>query len=305
MENERRIEPVNKLELSKVVSNYSDELQPFISEYLDGSVDEMNESFDYLAEDDSPTHNPQEIDENDDAPNLPDYLPRQIRKVISFNNNFTAKNNRMPSIKEICMKFGITPQKAIELEEVAFSQSQLFLEDIKNDLGEATIDLNEEFDDPDDKLIPLEDLISDPNEADIPENAISDLFFTDSLKKYMSSRLSDKESRILKHRYGLEDTEPIKLRYFKDDEQLDEDLRLSAERIRQLEARALMKLRRPNNPMIINKSDNYEDDDNTLQVLISSPNPSGKLISDIIRLNKGMKKALVILVLFRFYFVSS
>ena len=286
MENERRIEPVNKLELSKVVSNYSDELQPFISEYLDGSVDEMNESFDYLAEDDSPTHNPQEIDENDDAPNLPDYLPRQIRKVISFNNNFTAKNNRMPSIKEICMKFGITPQKAIELEEVAFSQSQLFLEDIKNDLGEATIDLNEEFDDPDDKLIPLEDLISDPNEADIPENAISDLFFTDSLKKYMSSRLSDKESRILKHRYGLEDTEPIKLRYFKDDEQLDEDLRLSAERIRQLEARALMKLRRPNNPMIINKSDNYEDDDNTLQVLISSPNPSGKLISDIIRLNK-------------------
>ena len=276
MENERRIEPVNKLELSKVVSNYSDELQPFISEYLDGSVDEMNESFDYLAEDDSPTHNPQEIDENDDAPNLPDYLPRQIRKVISFNNNFTAKNNRMPSIKEICMKFGITPQKAIELEEVAFSQSQLFLEDIKNDLGEATIDLNEE----------LEDLISDPNEADIPENAISDLFFTDSLKKYMSSRLSDKESRILKHRYGLEDTEPIKLRYFKDDEQLDEDLRLSAERIRQLEARALMKLRRPNNPMIINKSDNYEDDDNTLQVLISSPNPSGKLISDIIRLNK-------------------
>ena len=286
MENERRIEPVNKLELSKVVSNYSDELQPFISEYLDGSVDEMNESFDYLAEDDSPTHNPQEIDENDDAPNLPDYLPRQIRKVISFNNNFTAKNNRMPSIKEICMKFGITPQKAIELEEVAFSQSQLFLEDIKNDLGEATIDLNEEFDDPDDKLIPLEDLISDPNEADIPENAISDLFFTDSLKKYMSSRLSDKESRILKHRYGLEDTEPKKLRYFKDDEQLDEDLRLSAERIRQLEARALMKLRRPNNPMIINKSDNYEDDDNTLQVLISSPNPSGKLISDIIRLNK-------------------
>ncbi len=286
MENERKIEPVNKLELSKVVSNYSDELQPFISEYLDGSVDEMNESFDYLAEDDSPTHNPQEIDENDDAPNLPDYLPRQIRKVISFNNNFTAKNNRMPSIKEICMKFGITPQKAIELEEVAFSQSQLFLEDIKNDLGEATIDLNEEFDDPDDKLIPLEDLISDPNEADIPENAISDLFFTDSLKKYMSSRLSDKESRILKHRYGLEDTEPIKLRYFKDDEQLDEDLRLSAERIRQLEARALMKLRRPNNPMIINKSDNYEDDDNTLQVLISSPNPSGKLISDIIRLNK-------------------
>ena len=286
MENERKIEPVNKLELSKVVSNYSDELQPFISEYLDGSVDEMNESFDYLAEDDSPTHNPQEIDENDDAPNLPDYLPRQIRKVISFNNNFTAKNNRMPSIKEICMKFGITPQKAIELEEVAFSQSQLFLEDIKNDLGEATIDLNEEFDDPDDKLIPLEDLISDPNEADIPENAISDLFFTDSLKKYMSSRLSDKESRILKHRYGLEDTEPKKLRYFKDDEQLDEDLRLSAERIRQLEARALMKLRRPNNPMIINKSDNYEDDDNTLQVLISSPNPSGKLISDIIRLNK-------------------
>ncbi len=286
MENERKIEPVNKLELSKVVSNYSDELQPFISEYLDGSVDEMNESFDYLAEDDSPTHNPQEIDENDDAPNLPDYLPRQIRKVISFNNNFTAKNNRMPSIKEICMKFGITPQKAIELEEVAFSQSQLFLEDIKNDLGEATIDLNEEFDDPDDKLIPLEDLISDPNEADIPENAISDLFFTDSLKKYMSSRLSDKESRILKHRYGLEDTETIKLRHFKDDEQLDEDLRVSAERIRQLEARALMKLRRPNNHMSINKSDNYEDDDNTLQVLISSPNPSGKLISDIIRLNK-------------------
>ena len=286
MENERKIEPVNKLELSKVVSNYSDELQPFISEYLDGSVDEMNESFDYLAEDDSPTHNPQEIDENDDAPNLPDYLPRQIRKVISFNNNFTAKNNRMPSIKEICMKFGITPQKAIELEEVAFSQSQLFLEDIKNDLGEATIDLNEEFDDPDDKLIPLEDLISDPNEADIPENAISDLFFTDSLKKYMSSRLSDKESRILKHRYGLEDTEPIKLRHFKDDEQLNEDLRLSAERIRQLEARALMKLRRPNNHMSINKSDNYEDDDKTLQVLISSPNPSGKLISDIIRLNK-------------------
>ena len=78
------------------------------------------------------------------------------------------------------------------------------------------------------------DLLEDPLSADAYENVI-DAVAGEQLRALLS-RLTDREHDVVRARFGF-DTEPQKL------VEIGEELGISAERVRQIEERALAKLR--------------------------------------------------------------
>ena len=71
-----------------------------------------------------------------------------------------------------------------------------------------------------------------------PEENVSKIDLKDQLLKVMDS-LEPREKTVLIKRYGLEDGEPMTL------EEIGAELNLSRERIRQIEEKALRKMRNP------------------------------------------------------------
>src|SRR5439155_19016135 len=82
----------------------------------------------------------------------------------------------------------------------------------------------------------LEDLIQDPSVTPVDEILIAQSF--EEQLQALLSQLDDKEKLIIERRFGLGDREPQTLA------EIGSDLHLSRERIRQIEERALGKLRR-------------------------------------------------------------
>src|SRR5262249_32872827 len=85
------------------------------------------------------------------------------------------------------------------------------------------------------------DMLSE-NEAQSPENLISVLKLHDELGEALHE-IGDREQMILELRYGLTGKNPMTL------EEVGKKLKLSRERIRQIEERALLRLRRVANRM--------------------------------------------------------
>ena len=288
MENERRIEPVNRAELEEVASSYSDELQPFIQEYLAEPTDEV---FDDLAEDDSQDHDPLQEHEEDisaekfsdldaETPlNLPNYLPKQVQNISNFSQDFLSRNNRMPSIEEISHQFGITIQKAQELTEVGLTQHESYLEDINKLLLNESTDANEEFEDVDDLILTLDNMLADPLDTDTPENITEKIDFnTRALKLLKDSSLSDREKKIIILRYGLGKGGDGKTRSAISTMGLGTNgQNLTRERIAQIEANGLRKLREsPNLPKSHSLIENMPDS--------HRPRNIPSLISDVIEI---------------------
>ena len=82
----------------------------------------------------------------------------------------------------------------------------------------------------------LEDLIRDPSVTPVDEVLIAHSF--EEQLQNLLSQLDEKERLIIERRFGLGDTEPQTLA------EIGSELNLSRERIRQIEERALGKLRR-------------------------------------------------------------
>ena len=82
----------------------------------------------------------------------------------------------------------------------------------------------------------LEEILEDESVAPIDDVLIAESF-EEQLQKLLS-QLDDKEKLIIERRFGLGDLEPQTLA------EIGADLKLSRERIRQIEGRALGKLRR-------------------------------------------------------------
>src|SRR2546426_8420044 len=88
----------------------------------------------------------------------------------------------------------------------------------------------------DEDEVHLEDLIRDPSVTPVDEILIAQSF-EEQLQKLLS-QLDEKERLIIERRFGLGDREPETLA------EIGSELNLSRERIRQIEERALGKLRR-------------------------------------------------------------
>ena len=129
------------------------------------------------------------------------------------------KFNRDATVAEIAKYMGITEKKVMEVET----------------LIKEPISLNTALNDEDDGT--LEDLIADPN-VDRPDDRIDNEILSKAIKTVLST-LDAREQEIIIARFGLDGNSPRTL------EQLGEVYGITKERIRQIEQKALKKLRHP------------------------------------------------------------
>jgi len=149
---------------------------------------------------------------------VPVHMVETINKLAQVQRGLLQDLGREPTIEEIAAELEVDPNKVTELQRIA--QDPVSLE---TPLGE------------DDST--LGDFVED-TEAVVPVEAASFKL----LQEYMAhalEALNERERTVLIMRYGLDDQPPRTL------EQVGEHFSVTRERIRQLETKALAKLRHP------------------------------------------------------------
>lgn len=150
---------------------------------------------------------------------IPVHMVETINKLLRTQRRMTQELNREPSIEELAAEMEMEPEK-IE-----------YVMKIKQDI--TSLDANVRDDD-DDSV--LGDFIED-EEAKSPEESAATQLLKEQVKD-MLGVLTDREQKILKMRFGLEDGKSHTL------EEVGQEFSVTRERIRQIEAKALSKLRK-------------------------------------------------------------
>jgi len=147
---------------------------------------------------------------------LPVHVADQVRKVTKTRRLLGQKLNRDPSIDEIALDIGITPERVQELLDLV--QDPISLETPIGD-GDSSV----------------ADLIPDTG-ADQPELETADRARSTELLEALA-KLQPRQRRVVIERFGLDGVRPRTL------EEVGSNLGITRERVRQLEARALRELR--------------------------------------------------------------
>jgi RNA polymerase primary sigma factor len=150
---------------------------------------------------------------------VPVHMIETINKLLRLSRRLAQEYGREPTSKEIGQKMGMSPEKVREIVKVA--QLPISLE----------LPMGEEEDSH------LGDFIEDRN-ALPPVDAASRQLLKEQIDEVLSS-LTHREQRVLQLRFGLEDGRSRTL------EEGGQEFQGTRERIRQIEAKALRKLRHP------------------------------------------------------------
>jgi RNA polymerase primary sigma factor len=147
---------------------------------------------------------------------LPVHVADQVRKVTKARRLLGQKLNRDPSLDEIAVEIGVTPERVQELLDLV--QDPVSLETPIGD-GDSMVS----------------DLIPDLS-ADQPETMTADRARASELMVALG-KLQPRQRRVVVERFGLDGVAPRTL------EEVGTNLGITRERVRQLEARALRELR--------------------------------------------------------------
>ena len=150
---------------------------------------------------------------------IPVHMVETINKVKKTNSQLLHQNGRDPTAEEIAEELDMPVEKVREILRVA--QEPVSLE----------TPIGEEEDSH------LGDFIPD-DEALAPADAASQMLLREQLAEVLKT-LTPREERVLSLRFGLEDGHPRTL------EEVGKEFNVTRERIRQIEAKALRKLRHP------------------------------------------------------------
>ncbi len=150
---------------------------------------------------------------------IPVHMVETINKIMRTSRVLVQELGRDPTTAEIAAKLGMTEEKVTEILKIA--QDPVSLE----------TPIGEEDDSHLGDFIPDED-------AQAPEDMASYMLLREQLLEVLDT-LTERESRVLKLRFGLEDGRPHTL------EEVGDIFKVTRERIRQIEAKALRKLRHP------------------------------------------------------------
>ena len=150
---------------------------------------------------------------------IPVHMVETINKVKKVSSQLLHKNGHEPTAEEIADELGMPVDKVREIMRVA--QEPVSLE----------TPIGEEEDSH------LGDFIPD-DDAPAPQDAASHTLLKEQLEEVLSS-LTEREAKVLRLRFGLEDGRPRTL------EEVGKEFDVTRERIRQIEAKALRKLRHP------------------------------------------------------------
>ncbi|MFO8101594.1 MAG: RNA polymerase sigma factor RpoD [Dehalococcoidia bacterium] len=149
---------------------------------------------------------------------IPVHMVETINKLIRLSRRMAQEYGREPTSKEIGREMGIPPERVEEVFKM--TQEPISLE---TPIGE-------------DKDSHLSDFIEDRKAA--PSEVASHLLLKEQIEEVLQD-LTDRERKVLRLRFGLEDGRSRTL------EEVGREFEVTRERIRQIEAKALRKLRYP------------------------------------------------------------
>lgn len=150
---------------------------------------------------------------------VPVHMVETINKLARVQRQLTLELNREPSEEELAKKMGTTVEKVREIYKI--SQDPVSLE---TPIGEE-----------DDSH--LGDFIKDENNLS-PEEYATNEMLKEEISQVLET-LTEREENVIRLRFGLEDGKPRTL------EEVGQMFGVTRERIRQIEAKALRKLRHP------------------------------------------------------------
>ena len=150
---------------------------------------------------------------------IPVHMLETINKLIRTSRHLLQQLGREPSPEEIAAEMEIPVEKVTEIQKIA--QDPVSLE----------TPIGEEQDSH------LGDFIQD-EDSPAPHDAASYTMLREQLEEVMNT-LTPREAKVLKLRFGLEDGKSRTL------EEVGKEFNVTRERIRQIEAKALRKLRHP------------------------------------------------------------
>lgn len=152
---------------------------------------------------------------------IPVHMVETINKLLRTQRRITQELNREPTIEELAKELEMEPEK-VE-----------YVMKIKQDITSLDAGVGRDGDDEDSVL---RDFIED-EEGITPEESAASQLLKEQVQEILSS-LSDREQKIIKMRFGLENGKSHTL------EEVGQEFAVTRERIRQIEAKALAKLRK-------------------------------------------------------------
>ncbi len=152
---------------------------------------------------------------------IPVHMVETINKVLRTTRRLTQELNREPTNEEIAAAMGM------EVEKIEYVMR------IKQDI--ASLDASVGRDGDDEESV-LGDFVED-SERDSPEDATANQILKEQIAEILTT-LSEREQKIIRLRFGIGGGRPHTL------EEVGNEFSVTRERIRQIEAKALSKLRK-------------------------------------------------------------
>ncbi len=156
---------------------------------------------------------------------VPVHMGDQINKLLRVSHQLTQKLGRSPTTDELAQALDVTPKKVENMIQVA----------------RRPISLETPTDEDEDSI--LGDFIED-KESPAPTTTVTQNLLKEHLQDVLGS-LPPREVRILQLRYGLLDGQSYTL------EEVGRKMGVTRERVRQIEAQALSRLRHPSHRRIL------------------------------------------------------
>ncbi|MEM4270837.1 MAG: RNA polymerase sigma factor RpoD [Candidatus Pacearchaeota archaeon] len=150
---------------------------------------------------------------------IPVHMVDHINRYYKTHRKLTQKLGREPSVKEIAKEMQMTPEEIENLMKISQQPKSL-----STPVG-------------DDKEATLEQFVADATQPTLYDKVSRELL-KDALNSVLDT-LSPREKKVLIMRFGLEDGKPKTL------EEVGKEFRVTRERIRQIEAKAIRKLKHP------------------------------------------------------------
>jgi RNA polymerase primary sigma factor len=150
---------------------------------------------------------------------IPVHMIETINKVLRGAKKLMMETGKEPSPEELAHELGLTPDRVREIYKIA--QHPISLQAEVGDGGESQFG----------------DFLEDTG-ADSPADATGYSILKDKMNEVLTT-LTDRERKVLIQRFGLLDGKPKTL------EEVGVEFNVTRERIRQIEAKALRKMRHP------------------------------------------------------------
>lgn len=153
---------------------------------------------------------------------IPVHMVETINKLLRTQRRMTQELNREPTIEELAKELEMEPEK-VE-----------YVIKIKQDIHSLDAGVGRDGDDDSESV--LGDFIED-EDATSPEESAAGQLLKEQVSNVLSA-LTEREQKIIKMRFGLDDGKNHTL------EEVGQEFSVTRERIRQIEAKALAKLRK-------------------------------------------------------------